>query len=343
MSWGLSSMKIRESEKKDCQAVNGLMVKLIDEIYEHESPKVRKILKANFTQDALKELCSEKHTVMLVVEKDQQIVAFLFGWMFQNVLTVYWLYCLPECRGRGVIKKLLKHVEVTLGSQGCYKIEMYAYAKHNKFLDFCYKLGFQKGVEIKKNMFGVKLQNIYKYIGDHELAEKEKKIKIMGEAGQGVKLMSYTLASILSQLGNEVSLSLEYDSAVRGGKISADLIYSDNPIENPFIDEADVLIKFTRTREWFPARNLVIDESISCPDTLKCSIHTKKGTQYGFQNVAISKFGNKIYINMIALGRILRYLGINIMLINIKGLLPSKSAAKNLAAIKYGFNYRDDS
>jgi len=343
MSWGLSSMKIRESEKKDCHAVNTLMVKLIEEIYAHESPKVRKILKANFTQDALKELCSEKHTIMLVVEQDSEIVAFLFGWMFQNVLTVYWLYCLPKYRGKGIIKKLLNYVEDQLGSQGCYKIEMYAYAKHNKFLDFCYKLGFQKGILIKKNMFGIKIQNIFKYIGEHEIAEKEKKIKIMGEAGQGVKLMSYTLASILSQLGNEVSLSLEYDSAVRGGNISADLIYSDDPIENPFIDEADVLIKFTRNREWFPARKLVIDESISCPDALECSIRTKKGTHYGFQDVAISKFGHKIFINMIALGRILRYLGINIMLINIKGLLPPKSAAKNLAAIKYGFNYRDDS
>ncbi len=45
---------------------------------------------------------------------------------------------------------------------------------------------------------------------------------------------------------------------------------------------------------------------------------------------------------MIALGRILRYVGINILLINIKDLLPPKAIEKNLEAIKYGFNFRDD-
>ena len=131
------------------------------------------------------------------------------------------------------------------------------------------------------------------------------------------------------------------DAAVRGGKINADLIYSEDEIENPIIDEADVLIKFTRTREWFPAKNLVIDEGMCEAETLSCDIRTHKGTLYGFEDVAISVFGSKIYINMIALGRILRYIGINILLLNIKDLLPEKSVEKNLEAIKYGFQFRD--
>jgi Pyruvate/2-oxoacid:ferredoxin oxidoreductase gamma subunit len=58
--------------------------------------------------------------------------------------------------------------------------------------------------------------------------------------------------------------------------------------------------------------------------------------------VAVSLFGSKIFINMIALGRILRHIGINILLLDIRELLPAKSAEKNLEAIKYGFNYRDN-
>lgn len=335
-------MRIKKAKVGDCGTVNSLMEMLIDEIYVKEPEKIRKILKANFTQNALQELCREEHALIYVVEMDEKIVAFLLGWYFHNVLTIYWLYCLKEYRGQGVIKKLLDHTEKKMLAKGCYKLEMYAYAEHNRFLDFCAKLGFQKGVLLKKSMFGIKIQNIYKCIGDYQSAEKEKKIKIMGEAGQGVKLLSFTLASILTQLGNEVSLNLEYDSAVRSGNISADLIYSDAKIENPIIDEADILIKFTRSRDWFPARNLIIDESICGTKSLECSIKSKKGTEYGFEDVAISKFGSKIFINMIALGRILKYIGINILLINIKDLLPPKSVAKNLAAIKYGFNYRDD-
>ncbi len=335
-------MMVRQANAEDCHAVNELMVRLIDEIYAHESDEIRRVLKANFTEGALQELCGEEHALLYVVEADGRIVAFIFGWFFRFVFTIYWIYSLKEFRGKGVVKALLDHAEKELGAKGCWKFEMYAYAENNRFLDFSARLGFEKGVLIEKSMFGFKVQNIFKVIGEPDAEKRETKIKFVGEAGQGIKLLSYTLAQVLAQLGREVSLSLAYDAAVRGGMISADLIYSSRPIENPVIDEADVLIKFTKTRDWFPAKSLVIDESICWEEALTCSIKNSHGTLYGFENVAISLFGSKIYINMIALGRILRHIGINILLLNIKELLPEKSIEKNFEAIKYGFSYRDD-
>jgi Pyruvate/2-oxoacid:ferredoxin oxidoreductase gamma subunit/GNAT superfamily N-acetyltransferase len=335
-------MTVRSARPEDCHAVNGLMVKLIDEIYARESEDVRRALKANFTEDALRELCREEHAVVYVVEEGGEVVAFLYGWYFRYVLTIYWMYSSRPFRGKGVVKALLDHAETELRPRGCWKFEMYAYAENNRFLDFSAKLGFSKGVLIEKSMFGFKVQNIYKIIAEPDAEKRETKIKIVGEAGQGVKLLSYTLGQVLAQLGHEVSLNLAYDASVRGGTISADLIYSSRPIENPVIDEADVLIKFTRTREWFPAKTLVIDESMCREETLSCSLQTSQGTMYGFEDVAVQLFGSKIYINMIALGRILRHIGINIMLLNIRELLPEKAIEKNLEAIKYGFSYRDD-
>ena len=335
-------MMVRQANAEDCHAVNELMVRLIDEIYARESDEIRRVLKANFTEGALQELCREENGVLYVVEADGRIVAFVFGWFFHYVFTIYWIYSLKEFRGKGVVKALLDHAEKELGAKGCWKFEMYAYAENNRFLDFSAKLGFEKGVLIEKSMFGFKVQNIFKVIGEPDAEKRETKIKFVGEAGQGIKLLSYTLAQVLAQLGREVSLSLAYDAAVRGGMISADLIYSSRPIENPVIDEADVLIKFTKTRDWFPAKSLVIDESICWEEALTCSIKNSHGTLYGFENVAISLFGSKIYINMIALGRILRHIGINILLLNIKELLPEKSIEKNFEAIKYGFSNRDD-
>jgi Pyruvate/2-oxoacid:ferredoxin oxidoreductase gamma subunit/GNAT superfamily N-acetyltransferase len=317
------------------------MEDLIDEIYAGESEDVRQGLKANFTNEALKELCADEQAQMYAVDVDGTVVAFLFGWLFHYVFTMYWIYCRKEHRARGVVKELLAHVERDLLAKGCYKIEMYAYAEHNKFLDFSERLGFRKGVLLEKTMFGIEIRNIYKYIGDTKAVDTERKIRILGEAGQGVKLLSYTLASILAQLGHEVSLNLEYDAAVRGGSINADLIYSEQKIENPIIDEADVLIKFTKNREWFPAKALVIDESFCDSESLTCTIQSHKGTSYGFENVAISLFGSKLFINMIALGRILRYIGINILLLNIADILPKRSLEKNLEAVKFGFNFRD--
>ncbi|HSA95103.1 MAG TPA: GNAT family N-acetyltransferase [Acidobacteriota bacterium] len=335
-------MKVRSARPEDCHSIDDLMGRLIDEIYARESAEVRRVLKANFTKEAFQELCRDEHSVLYVVEDDGRIVAFLYGWYFRYVLTIYWIYSLKEFRGKGVVKALLGHAETELKAQGCWKFEMYAYAENNRFLDFSAKLGFSKGVLIEKSMFGFKIQNIYKVIAEPGPDKRETKVKIIGEAGQGVKLLSYTLAQVLAQLGHEVSLNLAYDAAVRGGTISADLIYSSRPIENPVIDEADVLIKFTRTREWFPAKALVIDESMCREEALECSIQTSQGTMFGFEDVAVQLFGSKIYINMIALGRILRYIGVNILLLNIKDLLPARAIEKNLEAIRYGFSYRDD-
>jgi Pyruvate/2-oxoacid:ferredoxin oxidoreductase gamma subunit/GNAT superfamily N-acetyltransferase len=335
-------MTVRSARPEDCHAINGMMGRLIDEIYGNESEEVRRVLKANFTETALTELCGEEHAVLYVVEADGRDVAFLFGWYFRYIFTIYWIYSLREFRGKGAVRDLLNYAEAELRAKGCWKLEMYAYAENNRFLDFSAKLGFVKGVLIEKSMFGFKIQNIYKVLAEPDAEKRETRIKIVGEAGQGVKLLSYTLAQILTQLGREVSLSLAYDASVRGGTITADLIYSSQAIENPVIDEADVLIKFTRTRDWFPAKTLVIDESMCSEASVSCSLQSDKGTMYGFEDVALSVFGSKIYINMIALGRILRHIGINILLLNIKELLPARGIEKNLEAIKYGFSYRDD-
>jgi len=48
-----------------------------------------------------------------------------------------------------------------------------------------------------------------------------------------------------------------------------------------------------------------------------------------------------VAVDMIALGRILRYIGVNILLLNIADLLPEKQLEKNIQAIKYGYNFRD--
>jgi Pyruvate/2-oxoacid:ferredoxin oxidoreductase gamma subunit/GNAT superfamily N-acetyltransferase len=334
-------MHFRKAQKSDLKTIDAMMGALIDEIYVNESSHVRDVLKANFTGGAMEETLQDEQATLYVVEREGEVRGFLFGWLFFNTFTIYWIYCHPECRGRGAIKRLLDFVQKELEEAGCYKMEMWAYAEHNRFLKFANKLGFKSGQLIEKSMFGFSLQNIYKCMPGHEEIEKQKRIKIMGEAGQGVKLLSHTLASILARLGNKVSLTLDYDSAVRSGRISADLIYSDVDIENPIIDEADVLIKFTKTREWFPAKNLVIDEGMCGGQCVDCALQCKKGTQYGFENISMQKFGSKIFINMIALGRILKYIGINIMLVNIADLLPPKYVEKNIAAIKYGFSYRD--
>ena len=86
---------------------------------------------------------------------------------------------------------------------------------------------------------------------------------------------------------------------------------------------------------------MIIDELICGRKCINCSVKCNAKDQFGFQADAVQKFGSKIFINMIALGRILKYIGVNIMLINMEGLLPPKLVDKNVSAIKYGFSFRD--
>ena len=332
---------IRNIETKDIPQVEKLMESVIDEVYANEADSIRNVLRANFTGEGLREMINDKQAIFIVYEIDGNIAAFIFGFLFYKVFTIYWAYSDKAYRGKGLLKEMLEWTEDKLRKEGSYKIEMYVYGKHQKFLDLSSKLGFSKGAFIEKNMFGIGIQNVYKYLIDPKKVNKERRIKIIGEAGQGIKLLSYTLASILSQLGNEVSLNLEYDSAVRSGTVIADLIYSENKIGNPIIDEADILIKFKETRQWFPAKQLIIDELICGRKCINCSVKCNAKDQFGFQADAVQKFGSKIFINMIALGRILKYIGVNIMLINMEGLLPPKLVDKNVSAIKYGFSFRD--
>jgi len=170
-----------------------------------------------------------------------------------------------------------------------------------------------------------------------------KKIKLAGTGGQGIKLLGHVLGNILSELNYHVSLNFEFDTSVRGGSISADLIYSDKEIENPIIDKADILLQLGGKQEdaiKTKAQERVIEKSICNIECTKCDIRCE-GRQIPFYDVANKKFGSKIYMNMLALGLILNYIGINPERVNLKNGLPEKYIEQNIQAIKYGYSYSD--
>ena len=166
----------------------------------------------------------------------------------------------------------------------------------------------------------------------------EKNLKIIGVAGQGVKLFSHILAEILSNKGYEISLNLDYDSAVRAGEISADLIYSKKDIINPIIDEADLLVRLGETKDHFRAKEMIVNSIVAdVKDT--CS---GKVTRVGFTDTAQSTFESKRFVNMLALGRMLKFFSIDPKTLSLKDFLPSKFVENNIKAIQMGYELSDD-
>ncbi|MBW3015408.1 2-oxoacid:acceptor oxidoreductase family protein [Candidatus Woesearchaeota archaeon] len=164
------------------------------------------------------------------------------------------------------------------------------------------------------------------------------KIIIIGEGGQGVKLLGNVMANILASIGKHVTLTYSYDAAVRGGNITANLIYSDEKIDNPIIDTSDILLMLSET-EGISTKKMIMEktlfkegyENIPIGDITKIPLIT----------LSSEKFGSPIFINMIALGQLLKKVEIDITQINLERYLPEKFLEKNLEAIRYGYTWQE--
>lgn len=145
-------------------------------------------------------------------------------------------------------------------------------------------------------------------------------IIIIGTGGQGIKLLAHILGQILQELGKTVSIHYEYDAAMRGGKITSFLTFGNKKILNPIIEEADILLNFTNQKQQDYKAKLILEEK-----------------QLKFEKEATEKLKNKRVANMIALGKLLEILKIDLKKITFKKILPEKFRETNIKAIKLGY------
>jgi len=155
-----------------------------------------------------------------------------------------------------------------------------------------------------------------------------KKVFISGSGGQGVKLISLILSKILTKSDYNVSLVFDYDSAMRGGGIDASLIYSDERIGSPLIENADIHLKFSESRE------------MASKETI-CQYGFCNDRQIDFKEIARNEFGNVIVMNMLGLGVLLKKLDIEIVGLDLKNILPERNLEQNIKAISYGYNLKE--
>ena len=137
-----------------------------------------------------------------------------------------------------------------------------------------------------------------------------KRIVFTGVGGQSVRVISHVLALALKELGYQVTLLYDYDSSIRNQKITAYLTYDQHPIENPMIDEADILIRLHAKGDQIVAQKTICDTGL-CTDE-----------EIPFGMMGIDKFGQAIFGNMIALGRLFRLIDIDITHVELEKILP---------------------
>ena len=153
-----------------------------------------------------------------------------------------------------------------------------------------------------------------------------KRIVFTGVGGQSVRMISHVLALALKEMGHQVTLLHDYDSSIRNQKITAYLTYDQHPIENPMIDEADILIRLHAKGEQLVAQKTI------------CETGLCKDEEVPFGMMGIEKFGQAIFGNMIALGRLFRLIDIDISHVELEKILPKSYIKENMGAIQLGYD-----
>jgi Pyruvate/2-oxoacid:ferredoxin oxidoreductase gamma subunit len=153
-----------------------------------------------------------------------------------------------------------------------------------------------------------------------------KKIVLTGVGGQSVRVISHILALALKELGYEVALLLDYDSSIRNQRITGYLTFDRKPIENPMIDEADILVRLHEKGDRLVAQKTICDTGL-CTDE-----------EVPFGMLGIEKFGQAIFGNMIALGRLLRLIDVDISHLELEKMLPKSFVKENRKAIQVGYD-----
>jgi Pyruvate/2-oxoacid:ferredoxin oxidoreductase gamma subunit len=159
------------------------------------------------------------------------------------------------------------------------------------------------------------------------------KIALDGVGGQGVRVIAGVMGALLARMGKEVTVLFDYDSSVRGSMSDAFLIFDDAPIENPVVEEADIMLKLAdKGHLRISGRKVVADLGLEVPGA----------EQIPFASLGSQVFGKELFGNMIALGRILRLAGIDFDEPAIRESLPRRFVDDNVAAIRFGYDLSDE-
>lgn len=316
----------------DIPEVSKLFSDIIDELHEGSPAQTKDEYKSSYSCDRLKTLMQDSDGIYRILKVDGRTVGFLFGWAKKGVGNIHWMGIDKGYRGQKLSEVLLKSAMDEFKERRCYQVELFTYPAFPAALGLFKKWGFKEKSIIEQNFFGISVIYMSKELGEMSADVKVKRIVLAGEAGQGIRLIAQVLADTLAKLGKNVTLNVEYGPSVRSGEVEAQLIYSDDVIDVPFIENPDVLLLLSDVDvSKYNAKEVIMEESIS----------GLKGERVSFSKIAANHFGSPVFINMIALGRLLAHMGINIEKVNVRSQLPPRFVKENIEAIRYGYIHRD--
>jgi len=135
--------------------------------------------------------------------------------------------------------------------------------------------------------------------------EGQNEIRLTGSGGQGLILGGIILAEAAILDGKNAIQSQSYGPEARGGASKAEVIISNEEIDYPKVEQADLLLSLTQIscdkymHTLKPGGILVVDSNIELPSELPFNV-----VQIPILNTAIQKMQKPMVANIIAMGAI---------------------------------------
>ncbi len=329
--------EIKQLEEHEVKDTVKLFRSIIDELHADSSKVERSHYKATHPVSKVKKQLNTKDSIYLIGKLGDEIISFMFALVSDGIGNIHWAGVRPEYRKEGYAKLLLDKTIKLFTKKSCHEARVFIYPgaerAYNMFKDF----DFEEKSFIDEQFFGIDIILMEKRLAPVPLKKIAKKVVLTGEAGQGIKLMAHTLGNILAKMGKEVSLNIIYGAAVRGGDITAELIYSDEKIETPFFEKADIGVCLSKRKKgMINAKELIVEATAYDSDL----IHPIPSVM-PFAKIAMDQFHSHVFVNMIALGRLLSIIGIRIDKVDFESEFQSRFLEENTRAVKFGYTYQD--
>jgi Pyruvate/2-oxoacid:ferredoxin oxidoreductase gamma subunit/ribosomal protein S18 acetylase RimI-like enzyme len=329
--------EIKKLEEHEVKEAVELFKTIVDELHADSTNIERSHYKSTHPVKKVKEQLNDKDSVYLIGKLGKEIISFMFALVSDGIGNIHWLGVKKKYRRKGYAKMLTDKTIKQFIRKSCHEARVFAYPQAKSAYKLFKSFDFEEKSFIDEQFFGISIILMEKTLAPVPLKKIAKKIVLAGEAGQGIKLMAHTLANILAKIGKEVSLNLVYDAAVRGGEITAELIYSDEKIETPFFDKADLGVCLSKSKKGaINAKELIVEK-----DAYDSDLFYPIPDVMPFAKIAMDEFHSPVFVNMIALGRLLSIIGIKIEKVDFELEFHSRFLEENTRAVKYGYTYRD--
>lgn len=178
------------------------------------------------------------------------------------------------------------------------------------------------------------------------MKEKQKNIIVSGFGGQGILFLGTILSQAAMIEGKNTTWLPSYGAEMRGGAASCFVVISDNSIDSPIFDEANLGI-FLSKQAMLKFEDMIKNNGLIIADSSKTGENKKRqNIKYLFKpfNDLIIKGNKKLLLNVVVLGAVIKKTKILMKDSVIKALkLVSKMKKAelinlNLESFEYGYS-----